>query len=1071
MKIKSSYQQKIITSIVLVSLFCDWITERTQTPRPLCWQLGVPGSFFQFSCRVRTLISFRRKGTSLCESSWVCIKNRGGKNKPTSSQSNILHVCPTIHTRTMPGTRDGAAAPGGGGGGNSSGSGSRNTNPRRNGGSTVVPNLAEILTGGGGGSGGGQDMGPPMSPVPTSGGRTSAAAVTGGTPTSVRRSIVELEERDQLQKQREREAREALVAARGGAATATATTTTTAAPPKSQTRQQQQQRQEEQDRLIKQQAKQGYGGGAGGGGGGGGGGGNGPARTSSVVPNLAMLMSPGLDSVEKKRVAGLAGLPPPPMDVSGPGQQYEQQQQHQQQQPGPARSSSFVPNLAAQMGSDAHPAGPPPSTTTGPPPGGPFPTAEVVLGRQAGRWSGVSTLGDESVAAARGPSTSQKVASRPASSPPSREDQDRAVKEAEKMGRRAQPAMTSAAPPMAYQESVLARYEAVGMVFGGGGDEDGAAGEGGYDDDGDYYIPPPSAMMDYAPPGAESMQQQPPSPPGSVGTAHLPESEEAVRERFRAATLAMGGTLTREDEEQQLKQREREEREFLSASAHTNAASQDGRYHPSSLNPNSKLMARKGAAGTAAAGSRPSDAEIKAQAGGAAASSSSFSAAGRVSVSGSDRNDVDQSTSSLTDAKARARASRASAVQSATQGEMDFLSKSRGGRLSHRGSGGPAAMPENSDVVVVTASVPSVRASDVGQPVQPVPGAMAVSQGQAERRVKSSLTEQPRLVEAGSATIPLSYADAAASPARAAIVGGDSGSVGPEAATDEEMAGGGPAQGVPEESVPSPRPDEEPKSNAPPSKNGRRRMWIAAIVLVLVVAVAAGVGGALAASGGGGSGSGSPPATTAPEGGSSPSPTGTPSVYESDALKKNRAELGDVITPLPLLEDTTTAQYSALQWVADEDTISSPDDIKKLKTRYILAVFYFSLGGTNWIEGNSTWLDPVTDECTWAGVECNDDGLLSSITLDVLMNIIGSIPQELQFLSDMRKCSSQKHIDVEVDFFWWTFSPRTSNQRRFVTAGKLIIQNNQVTGLQGPIPQLGTYAASVGRFATHMADL
>lgn len=56
------------------------------------------------------------------------------------------------------------------------------------------------------------------------------------------------------------------------------------------------------------------------------------------------------------------------------------------------------------------------------------------------------------------------------------------------------------------------------------------------------------------------------------------------------------------------------------------------------------------------------------------------------------------------------------------------------------------------------------------------------------------------------------------------------------------------------------------------------------------------------------------------------------------------------ITPLDVLENKNTAQYAALDWLANKDsgsTYSAADDVRVLQ-RYVLATLYYSTGGMNW---------------------------------------------------------------------------------------------------------------------------
>jgi hypothetical protein len=126
-----------------------------------------------------------------------------------------------------------------------------------------------------------------------------------------------------------------------------------------------------------------------------------------------------------------------------------------------------------------------------------------------------------------------------------------------------QRAMHGSVPPTSLQESMYARYQAVGMIMG----EDGPSQDFHVEDQDDLIrqsTRPTSAIS------VHSLRSHDLEP----DHMHMPEAEEVVRERFRAATVALQGDVSELDEEQQLKHREKEEREFLvsaGSAAMTNA--------------------------------------------------------------------------------------------------------------------------------------------------------------------------------------------------------------------------------------------------------------------------------------------------------------------------------------------------------------------------------------------------------------------------------------------------------------------------------------------------------------------
>lgn len=111
------------------------------------------------------------------------------------------------------------------------------------------------------------------------------------------------------------------------------------------------------------------------------------------------------------------------------------------------------------------------------------------------------------------------------------------------------------------------------------------------------------------------------------------------------------------------------------------------------------------------------------------------------------------------------------------------------------------------------------------------------------------------------------------------------------------------------------------------------------------------------------------------------------------------------VTPRSSLEDDTSPQFRALQWLAYDDT--GTRNIEAVRTRYALATLYYSThnvateGGTlrSWHD-ETHWLSsyPV---CLWHGVECHDeDNTLERVkSLNLTANGMGgTFPDELSML-------------------------------------------------------------------------
>ena len=123
--------------------------------------------------------------------------------------------------------------------------------------------------------------------------------------------------------------------------------------------------------------------------------------------------------------------------------------------------------------------------------------------------------------------------------------------------------------------------------------------------------------------------------------------------------------------------------------------------------------------------------------------------------------------------------------------------------------------------------------------------------------------------------------------------------------------------------------------------------------------------------------------------------------YEVSARAK---EIVSTISDPSLLEDPSTPQAKALEWIMLDDLETHPDPasqkLNPMIQRQILALFYYSTEGDNWLN-NFSWLTS-TSECEWYGCGCDHDGRVVSLTLDD-NGLAGSIPEELFGLADLEK--------------------------------------------------------------------
>ena len=111
---------------------------------------------------------------------------------------------------------------------------------------------------------------------------------------------------------------------------------------------------------------------------------------------------------------------------------------------------------------------------------------------------------------------------------------------------------------------------------------------------------------------------------------------------------------------------------------------------------------------------------------------------------------------------------------------------------------------------------------------------------------------------------------------------------------------------------------------------------------------------------------------------------------DKPVLPNKIKEVAQQITPLPTLEDPTSFQFSALQWMIHNDTLVTLENFNQVKVlqRYICAVLYFATNGPTW-KAQSIFLTNE-DTCSWNKVvngtvlgvrNCNDEGEVTSLFL------------------------------------------------------------------------------------------
>jgi len=105
---------------------------------------------------------------------------------------------------------------------------------------------------------------------------------------------------------------------------------------------------------------------------------------------------------------------------------------------------------------------------------------------------------------------------------------------------------------------------------------------------------------------------------------------------------------------------------------------------------------------------------------------------------------------------------------------------------------------------------------------------------------------------------------------------------------------------------------------------------------------------------------------------------------------------------------TGTPQADAFEWMTTRDFLNwSELQDRELVERYIFAVFYFAMGGTQW-KRDTDWLSEL-HTCDWYGLECNLDAFVIDIFL-AENGMIGTLPRELSNILDLESISIELNV-------------------------------------------------------------
>jgi len=89
-----------------------------------------------------------------------------------------------------------------------------------------------------------------------------------------------------------------------------------------------------------------------------------------------------------------------------------------------------------------------------------------------------------------------------------------------------------------------------------------------------------------------------------------------------------------------------------------------------------------------------------------------------------------------------------------------------------------------------------------------------------------------------------------------------------------------------------------------------------------------------------------------------------------------------------LLETENSFHYQALDWIIHEDNARLVWHSPYLEQRYVAALMYYTLDGTNW--PYKQWLSGERSECLFPGIECSDLGYITTISLGKHYSILSN---------------------------------------------------------------------------------
>eukprot|EP00542_Grammatophora_oceanica_P017687 CAMPEP_0194037058 /NCGR_PEP_ID=MMETSP0009_2-20130614/9407_1 /TAXON_ID=210454 /ORGANISM="Grammatophora oceanica, Strain CCMP 410" /LENGTH=586 /DNA_ID=CAMNT_0038679057 /DNA_START=180 /DNA_END=1937 /DNA_ORIENTATION=+ len=129
----------------------------------------------------------------------------------------------------------------------------------------------------------------------------------------------------------------------------------------------------------------------------------------------------------------------------------------------------------------------------------------------------------------------------------------------------------------------------------------------------------------------------------------------------------------------------------------------------------------------------------------------------------------------------------------------------------------------------------------------------------------------------------------------------------------------------------------------------------------------------------------------------SPTTAPAPACLEGTTKEAYLLDLLDDITDATTLQDTSTPQGEAFDFMVNTDTIDVCT-YPTVEQRYILSTFYYSTDGPSW-SSSTGWVDAGVAECSWQGVTCSGADVVNIVLASNLLG--GELPPELVSLSTL----------------------------------------------------------------------